>query len=187
MRKISILIAFIIAISFNCEANNKISTIDSTAQSEPQEVKKEQIRVVLALGLGIDYGGIGGKISFLLNDNISLFGGGGLAIYAPGFNVGGKIRAFAKRKVSPFAIFMYGYHTIIKWTSSSEILNGINTGLGIDINFGNSKSECNCLSIALIIPNSFADVNKYIEENNIELKTKLPPIRFSIGYQFKYR
>jgi hypothetical protein len=144
----------------------------------------------IGIGIGMDYGGIGGNLLFYPQRNVGIFGGVGYAIAGVGYNVGGKFRLVSEKgkgRVVPYFMAMYGYNTAIAVTNQTDLnklFYGPTFGLGIDLR-GKRKSYW---SIALVVPVRSDEVDKYIEDlkNNYgaEFKNDLLPVGFSFGYRF---
>src|SRR5688572_16894378 len=53
------------------------------------------------LGLGVDYGGIGGRFSFQASPAVALFAGLGYNLAGAGFNAGGIVRLAPEKRITP--------------------------------------------------------------------------------------
>ncbi len=62
--------------------------------------KSNFYKTSIGIGLGMDYGGIGGSLLFYPQTNIGLFGGVGYAFAGLGYNVGVKIRLITENHTS---------------------------------------------------------------------------------------
>ncbi len=164
----------------------------SRGQNDPEKIKLD--RASFGLGMGQVYGGFGANFLTYPNKNFGLFIGGGYAIVNFGFNVGVKARVisnYKKSSISPFATFMYGYHTAIDIQGASglsKMFYGFTFGVGLDFSFRNSVQRKGYWSFAILIPKRSDEVDEYIDE----LKTK-HGVRFSnarsaatisLGYNF---
>ena len=144
--------------------------------------------VSIGLGLGFDFGGIGGNLLVYPQHNFGLFLGVGYAYTGLGFNVGTKIRLTSETSTSNFGAFglaMYGYNAAISvenMPSLSKLFYGPTVGFGFD--YKSSRLSSNYWSFALLIPIRGSKVDDYLKQNNINLKTSLLPIGFSCGYHF---
>src|SRR5262245_29607527 len=70
--------------------------------------------VSLGLGLGFDYGGIGGNITVYPQKNVGLIFGGGYVIAGFGYNAGVRFRLVKENSVvDPFFMAMYGYNAAV--------------------------------------------------------------------------
>lgn len=148
-------------------------------------------RFSAGLGYGFNNGGlIGGNLLIYPHKNVGVFAGLGWAIASPGYNVGIKLRSTynEKRKnIAPFFTVMYGYNTaiiVIDLDSKNKLFYNFTLGGGIDIK-PKPYSQC-YFSFALYVPirnKAPFDYIDYLETNhNIEFKTGLVPIAYSVTY-----
>lgn len=145
----------------------------------------------VALGMGLDYGGLGVNLLLYPQHNVGLFGGVGYAVAGLGYNVGIKIRVLTGR-VNPFVVGMYGYNTAIKVSNASKydrLFYGTSLGAGID--FGPSRHwHYGYFSLAVLIPQRGKEVYDYIADlkkySNVSFKQELLPIDISIGYRISF-
>jgi hypothetical protein len=180
------------------EIFNKIKTpkenfqnIDSTNNTSTIEVRRDILS--LGIGLGMDYGGIGGSLLIYPQQNIGIFGGVGYAFAGTAYNMGVKLRMVSKTSKSPvvfYVLAMYGYNAAIAVLNASQynkIFYGPTIGLGIDI--GARPNKSGYWSLGLFFPVRGDEVDKYFTDlknnHNIEIKNSLWPVAISIGYRFK--
>jgi len=145
-------------------------------------------QVYLGVGMGFDYGGVGGKIEYLPVKNFGLFGGLGYNLLSVGWNVGATYKILPYKKVSPNLMLFYGYNGVSKVTGAPEYemtSYGLTIGGNLDIKLGDKGNK---LSIGLFIPirsQKFMDnYDAMKNDSNIELNSDLMPIAFSVGYNF---
>lgn len=146
----------------------------------------------LGLGLGMDYGGIGGSLLVYPQRNIGLFCGVGYAFAGAGYNVGAKFRIVSEQStsaVTPYLLAMYGYNAAIAVKDGEEfnkLFYGVTFGAGID--YRSSRSSSGYWTFALLIPIRSSDVQPYIDDlknfHGVEFKNDLLPIGISVGYRF---
>jgi len=180
MRKLTILLSFsLLFLSFHLNAqenNRKLQIAD---------------RFTLGMGLGFDYGGIGGNFMVYPTNSLGLFGGVGYALSGVGYNFGAKYRILSKKadpKVVPYFVGMYGYNAVINVTDASQynkFFYGPTVGFGLDIK--SNPFSRGYWSVALLVPIRGTDVNAYIDDlkNNhgVQFKNDLLPIGISVGYR----
>ncbi len=168
-----------------------ISTFSLFAQEKETIIDNNAEKVSLGIGMGLDYGGIGGNILLYPQENIGFFGGVGYAIAGMGYNVGAKIRFLSEKKTRTnfFLIGMYGYNAAIavtNATSYNKLFYGTSFGLGIDT--GKRSYKKGFWTMALLFPVRDSAVNDYIDylkdDVGVDFKNGLWPITFSIGYRF---
>jgi hypothetical protein len=167
------------------------SAVDSVKQGvSPVKGKITVEKISAGLGLGMDYGGIGGNLLVYPQKNVGLFGGVGYAIAGVGFNAGLKYRFLPKKPnaaLAPYILAMYGYNAAVavsNMTELSKIFYGPTFGIGID--FKARPLKKNYWTFALLIPVRKAEVDDYIDNlknSGVEFNNGLMPIAFSIGYR----
>jgi hypothetical protein len=192
--------------SNSAEANNKVifnsgtdglnttvrwNAVDSVKQGSSSMKGVLGIdKVSAGLGLGMDYGGVGGNLLVYPQKNIGLFGGVGYAIAGVGFNAGVKYRFIPKNPKAAalvYALAMYGYNAAVQVKNLSElnkIFYGPTFGIGVDVRA--SRKNKDYWSFALLIPVRKAEVDDYIDNlknSGVEFSNGLIPIGISIGYR----
>ncbi len=144
--------------------------------------------VNIAPGMGIDYGGIGGRLTYLPIKYLGLFGSAGYNFVGLGYNVGATVRILPDKKFCPTFNVMYGYNAVILVVNASQYNNiyyGPSISGGIEIHF--KKQTGNFLNVELIVPfrsQEFTDDLNNIRNMNPDFITEPFPIAFSIGYHF---
>ena len=143
------------------------------------------------MGVGMDYGGIGGNLIILPQENIGIFGGVGYAIAGVGYNIGLKCR-LNNVNYSPFIMAMYGYNAAISVSNTplgmnlDKLFYGPTVGLGLD--YRSSVKNRTYWSFAILIPIRDTEVQNYIDYLKktwgVEFKNDLLPIGFSVGIKF---
>lgn len=130
-------------------------------------------------GLGLDYGGIGLKLTLNPTDVVSFFGGLGYNLNKIGYNAGLEFNFTPKERTTPFLSAMYGYNAVLIYpgapASQNRTFYGPSFGLGVK-----SRSRRNedffCIQIIYPIRDS-AFLNAPLTE-------KPWPVLFSVGYHF---
>jgi hypothetical protein len=152
------------------------------------ELPEAESKMNLGLGIGLDYGGIGGRVTFLPLKRLAVFGGIGYALVDFGYNVGAQYRFIPDNRICPTFAFMYGYNGVIKIQNASEydeIYYGTSISGGMEIHFGGKD---NFMNVELVVPfrsKEFQDRWDWIKNQpNISIVTDPLPIAFSIGYHF---
>ena len=144
-------------------------------------------------GLGLDYGGIGGKLEFLPVKHVGLFGGAGFNFKSLGWNTGLSFKLMPEKKLCPNLVAFYGYNGVsIIWNDPSSHYNmisyGFTFGAGLDIKIGRKGHK---MSAGLFVPireKKFID-NYHEAKNDPALEDigmgMLLPIAISFGYNFR--
>jgi hypothetical protein len=172
--------------------NFLIMAIIFAAVSNPTYAQKSTVdKATIGIGLGLDYGGIGGNFLYYPQNNIGLFAGLGYNLVGVGYNVGAKIRlinAAKPNKISPYVLGMYGYNTVIVVKNASQfdkVFYGTTFGLGLD--YKSSKLSDHYWTFALLLPTRGSEVDDYFtslkNNHSIVFNNNLSPVTLSIGYR----
>jgi hypothetical protein len=141
-------------------------------------------------GLGLDYGGIGGKLEILPVKYVGLFGGVGFNLRSVRWNTGLSCKLAPEKKICPTLLGFYGYNGVLMvWNDVSSRYNmtsyGFSFGAGIDIKKGRKGNK---MSIGLFVPlreQKFIDNYKEAKNDpNIDQLGLLSPVGVSFGYNF---
>ena len=145
-------------------------------------------KVYLGPGMGLDYGGIGGKVEYLPIKYLGLYGGVGYNLLSIGWNVGATCKILPNKRVSPNLMVFYGYNGVTKVIGASQYnmtSYGVTVGGNLDIKIG---SKGNKLSAGLFVPirsQKFMDnYDAMKNDRNIEMINSLLPIAISVGFNF---
>jgi hypothetical protein len=169
-----------------------MSAITTAAQEYTRyDVPQAESKMNIGLGIGLDYGGIGGRITFLPLKKLAVFGGIGYALVDFGYNVGAQFRFTPDKTVCPTFGLMYGYNGIIKVQNASEydkVYYGTSLSGGIEIHFGGRD---NFMNVELVVPFRskafYDDWDRIKQQSNISIVSDPLPIAFSIGYHFAFK
>ncbi|HOX84343.1 MAG TPA: hypothetical protein PLS08_15045, partial [Chryseolinea sp.] len=113
---------------------------------------QEYSRQNIGVGLGIDYGGIGAKFTFLPVQKFGFFGSLGYNLIGLGFNAGATYRFIPTKSVCPTLGAMYGYNGVIKvegGNESNKIYYGPSFSAGVELK---SRGSSNFWNFELILP-----------------------------------
>lgn len=145
--------------------------------------------LVVGLGLGQPYGGIGVQLAARLWQPLELFAGGGYALAGTGINAGLRLRVAPNSPVCPFLTGMYGYNgaVYVKGTDRYNMLYyGPSFGGGVEIH-GNRRPERH-LSVQVIFPlrpQAFEDAVSALKRNpNVQVFAEPWDVSIAIGYHF---
>jgi hypothetical protein len=156
-------------------------------KNNPQTVDEATPPINLGLGMGLNYGGFGGRLELVPQKNIAIFGAVGFNLHKAGFNIGAKVKVAAEKKVSPMFQFMYGYNAVILVVGASEYNKtyyGPSVGGGIELKMGQSQ---NFMEFGLLIPfrnEEFRNDITELQYIGIDISEPLP-FAISVGYHFK--
>ncbi|MDR2065813.1 MAG: hypothetical protein LBP85_08925 [Prevotellaceae bacterium] len=143
--------------------------------------------VYLGLGIGFDYGGIGGKIEYLPTKNFGLFGGLGHNLLSVGWNTGVTYKMLPDKKASPNLIVFYGYNATFTGIDS-EKYNMTSYGFTFGINVDAKTKSGNKWSLGLFFPirsSKFKRNYDAAKNDSYWINDNLLPVSFSVGYNFK--
>jgi hypothetical protein len=138
------------------------------------------------IGIGIDYGGFGGRLTYLVAEKFGLFGALGYNLLGVGFNAGGIYRFLPKSNYCPYLGAMYGYNAVLKVEGGdqyNQIYYGPSFTLGLEIW---QKMKPNYFNVEFIVPIRSSEFKSDVDNPNIELKTEPIPVAFSIGYHIGF-
>ncbi len=88
----------------------------------------------VGLGMGIDYGGFGGRFTFLPTEKFGLFAAVGYNLDGAGFNGGALYKFNTEKKVRPYVIAMYGYNGVIR-AENADGRSNVSENTGPFINY----------------------------------------------------
>lgn len=163
---------------------------DTTITDDYSESKA--VNLFLGLGLGLDYGGVGGRLTFVPGDadktSVGIFVATGFALNGLGFNAGLTVRIGEQRLV-PTISAMYGYNGVIKVVGAPQY-DKTYYGPSVAIGFENKtrNSDDNYIHVELVIPFRSSAFHNDIKalQNTAGIEINDPsPVLISIGYHFK--
>jgi len=149
-----------------------------------------QSKLYAGPGMGLDYGGIGGKLEFLPVKYVGIFGGAGFNFRSLGWNAGLSFKLAPEKKYCPTLHAIYGYNGVfVVWNDASSRYNmtsyGFSFGAGLDMKTGIKNNK---ISIGLFVPlreQRFIDNYKEAKnDSSLEDVGILLPFGISIGYNF---
>ena len=152
--------------------------------------QENAVKTYLGAGIGFDYGGFGAKLEVLPIKYVGVFGGLGYNLLSLGWNLGGTFKILPDSKVSPNLMLMYGYNGVSVGTDSySRKYNmtsyGVTAGINLDIKLGSKGHK---LSAGLFLPfrsGKFQDnYDAAKNDPNMKFYNELPPIAYSVGFNF---
>jgi hypothetical protein len=140
------------------------------------------------VGIGLSYGGLGGRLSYFPQKNVGLFGAVGFNFHKAGYNVGLIGRILPDKKVCPHVMAMYGYNAVFVVVGADEFnrtFYGPTIGGGMELRMGRNG---NYMNFELLIPIRSAECREYqdflLNNPTIEM-SELLPVAISVGYHFK--
>jgi hypothetical protein len=177
---------------------NKYNEEDKFVESEKMLEEEETTHsyVSFGLGLGIDYGGIGARLTILPDKHVGFFGAAGYVIAGFGYNFGATVFTSPNKRLSPYFSLMYGYNAAIVVSSTtnfnpsgtqnfSKIYYGPSLGGGVRLA---SKHNNNYWSFGLVFAfrsEEFRrDINRLKQTNSLLVEPL--PINISVGYNFGF-
>jgi hypothetical protein len=178
-------LVFLLSVICNClHAQTEEEGVNSTEEEKAASA-------YVGVGVGFDYGGVGGKVEYLPVKNLGVFFAAGYNLLSVGWNLGLTYKFIPDKKVSPNLMLMYGYNAVFKGSDSysqkyDKTSLGLTVGINLDIRTG---SHGNKWSVGLFLPfrsGKFMDNYDAIKnDSNMELTNELIPIGISCGYNFR--
>jgi len=157
---------------------------------EHKDIVEENSKQNIGIGLGLDYGGIGVRYTYMAAPKFGLFGSLGYILVGPGFNFGATYKFLPGKRATPALGAMYGYNAVIKVIGASgydEIYYGPSVSIGVEVK--TRRNERNFWNFELVVPFRSSKYKDDIDAlvNNLSIKITEPlPIAFSIGYHFGF-
>jgi len=139
-------------------------------------------------GAGLDYGGIGGRLTILPVEELQLFGSVGYNFAGVGFNAGTSFRIITHKRIYPYCGIMYGYNAAMLVKIKNDTYNFISYGPSINIGLEWWLRRPRFLNLEIVVPflsQNFQDDYQAIKKiPNIVFETKPRKFLISIGYHF---
>jgi hypothetical protein len=141
----------------------------------------------LGIGGGLDYGGLGGQLSYLPIERIALFGAAGYNLNTVGYNFGVKVNFPAEKRVELHITGMYGYNAvlIVKGNTTNKTTY-YGPSIGAGLNLKSRKTVGSFWSFELLLPfrvKEFHDAIDSLKQLGYDVNEPLP-VGFSVGYHF---
>ena len=167
-----------------CSATAFAQDDDSEYDPDYEFPESTSVDVDGGIGLGIDYGGIGLRLSVFPIKYLGVFGSIGYNFNGAGYN-GGVIAKFRpEKKIRPYFSAMYGYNAVILvqgLPSANKTYFGASLGLGMNL----KMKSGNFWSFGLVVPFKSREYqNDYdlLDSNpNIDMTEPLP-VQISVGF-----
>ncbi|MFM7854373.1 MAG: hypothetical protein ACKO96_21240, partial [Flammeovirgaceae bacterium] len=167
------------------------TTINDDAKMPDNEFSSTGITGDFGVGLGLDYGGIGGRITLLPSKYVGVFVGGGYAFAGFGYNAGLNFRASPDKRASFIANIMYGYNAAYAISGASQLnkfFYGVSAGVGAMVK---QRRNVNAFwTFELLVPFRSKEATDYYNvlksTPGIRIDNALLPIAFSVGYHFSF-
>ncbi|MBS1667114.1 MAG: hypothetical protein JST58_07050 [Bacteroidetes bacterium] len=189
MNKILLLTA-VLLFSVFAQAQDFQSTDPLVPIASKDSIKLDKFSA--GIGVGYEFGGIGGNLIYYPQRNIGIFGGAGYTFVGFGYNAGVKIR-YAETdqapRIDPFIVAMYGYNNTLRYDRKPAFNRTFyNVTIGGGIDFRPRMLKLGYLSVAIYVPFRNPDAKNY-NNNYVQwfyptnLSNKQFPVSASIGYR----
>lgn len=148
---------------------------------------QETAKLNIGLGMGIDYGGFGTRLTYLPVKQTGLFASVGYNLNSVGYNFGAQFRFPSEKRISCHLTGMYGYNTVLiveSTTISKTTYFGPSIGAGMELKF--KKETKQFLSFEVLLPfrpQAYQNAVDDLRLIGFEVKDQAP-LLFSIGYHF---
>lgn len=154
-----------------------------------QNVGSTKGNAALGFGIGLPYGGFGGKLSINPADQFALFAGVGYNLVGVGANLGAQYIFPSKKQTEFFLTGMYGYNAVIRIQGADNLndsFSGVTAGMGIRLN--SSIKEGAFWDLGLLVPARSQDYKDSFDDlknnPNITDLTEPWPVQFFFGFNF---
>ena len=110
-------------------------------------------KINVGIGFGLDYGGIGSRVTYQPIKQLGIFGAVGYNFNSVGYNVGAQLRFPSEKRIDWFLSGMYGYNAVIQISGATETKTtyyGPSLGAGVELKVGQSRKSF--FSFELILP-----------------------------------
>lgn len=169
------------------------SAQDVYEDPQPQtHLSSEQGVPSLGVGIGLPYGGIGGRFGYNLIDRLNVFGGVGYQLAGVGFNVGIRKEFPSTRMAQFYLTGMYGTNAATKVVGLSDyddLYAGPTVGLGFKLN--SRMTEGNYWDLGLLLPfrsSKFYDTEQaMLNDPRVSGVTSAWPVLIVVGYNFSMK
>ena len=146
---------------------------------------QQKQKVYVGPGVGLDYGGVGGKIGFFFSKQLGLIGGVGYNFLSVGWNVGATYKISPETPFSGNLLYFWGYNAVTRAEKSKYEMTSMGITYGGNVEYKLGKKG-NTLSLGVLTPirsEKFKDNYEDMKGNvDVKLKNKLWPVSFSFGY-----
>ncbi|MFM8913564.1 MAG: hypothetical protein ACKOE6_11720, partial [Flammeovirgaceae bacterium] len=167
------------------------TTISDYSKKPDNEFNSTGVIGDFGVGLGLDYGGIGGRLTLLPSKNLGVFVAGGYAFAGFGFNTGLNFRATPDKRASFIANVMYGYHAAYAVSGAPQLdkfFYGVSAGVGVMVK--QRRNVNSFWTIELLVPFRSKEATDYYNvlksTPGIRVENALLPVAFSFGYHFSF-
>ena len=145
----------------------------------------------VGVGLGIDYGAIGGRFAYRPAPPFALLAGLGYNVNGLGYNFGAAYRINPTARTVPYLSVLYGYNAVIVVEGMSQLNKtyyGPSVGFGLE--FHNKKKLSNYFNLEIFVPfrssEYTSDLNAIKNNPMIKLESEPWPISISLGYHWGF-
>lgn len=158
----------------------------------PETIPPSDPILLIGIGYGLDYGGIGFKAEYLPIKYVGMFGAAGYNFVKAGYSAGISLRPLPDAVIQPVLLAMYGTNAAIKVNTTyyisstpitksySKVYNGFSVGLGGDIKIDKRQDR---ISIGVLYPFRNPEFKTEYQQTN----GKNPmPVTFTIGISMAF-
>jgi hypothetical protein len=143
------------------------------------------------IGIGLDYGAIGGRFAFRPSPKVALLAGLGYNLNGLGYNFGAALRLSPGKRTVPYLSAIYGYNGVIVIDGASQYNKtyyGPSVGFGLE--FHSKKKTGNYFNLEMFVPfrsSEFTnDLNAIKNNPSFKLQSEPWPIAISLGYHWGF-
>lgn len=143
----------------------------------------------LGFGMGVPFGGFGGRLSYNPLDQFTVFGGMGYNLNGLAANTGFQYGIQGQKRTEFYFTGMYGYNSVILIEGTdryNKTYSGLSLGAGLKIN--SLRFEGSYWDIGLLAPfrakNYHEDLLNIKMSRMVEINSEPLPVLFYFGYNF---
>lgn len=167
-------------------AGSTLCMAQNTQAGDPSE---DEGKGDIGIGLGMDYGGLGGRFAVRPAPPVALFAGLGYNLAGFGYNVGASWRISPGSRTVPYFSAMYGYNAVVvilDQSSLSKTYYGPTVGFGLE--FHARRNPANYFNLEILMPFRDSAYEGYL--NNLKFLgyqfSEAWPVGISLGYHWGY-
>ena len=147
-------------------------------------------KVNVGVGMGLDYGGFGSRLTYQATSNIGLYGSLGYNLNQLGYNLGAHFKLPMSSRLDWVSTAMYGYNAVLMVDGPEGKIKTTYYGpsLGSGVHWKRATND-NYWSLELILPFRNQALSSAMDDLNLAGYSvgKMLPLSFSLGYHFKLK
>jgi hypothetical protein len=148
-------------------------------------------KIDLGVGMGLDYGGFGTRLTYTPIEQVGVFGSLGYNLNSLGYNLGAQFRIPVKKRFMGYLTAMYGYNAVLKVEGlvkdSGYTYYGASVGAGVQWKLSAKKNLwLNLEGILPFRPQEFSDAIRDLKTIGYEIEEPAD-VGFSLGLHYRFK